>query len=197
IMEHFKNPKDLNYDYPYGTDQASNTVIMIHDSFMPIGYWNRFINPHGYEGIILDMHIYQIFSTAPATNRKISPQKTWVVVGEWTPAATDCTKYLNGRGVGAHYDGSYPGSTYVGSCDGLTGNTSSFSQDYKEFLHRYWEAQVITYIYEHGQGWIQWTWKAENADEWSYKAGLENGWIPHNPTDLRNRDICLNVTRDW
>jgi glucan 1,3-beta-glucosidase len=24
----------------------------------------------------------------------------WTIVGEWTPAFTDCAKYLNGRGVG-------------------------------------------------------------------------------------------------
>ncbi|KAF8983682.1 glycoside hydrolase superfamily [Cyathus striatus] len=171
-----------NIRYPYGTDQVSNTVIMIHDSSMPIGYWNGFMNPHSYEGVILDTHIYQIFSTAhirTACNKAqgLATEDIWVVVGEWTPAAIDCARYLNGRGVGARYDGSYPGSTRVGSCDGLT--------DYKDLLRHYWEAQVITF--DHGQGWIEWTWKAENADEWSYEAGLENGWIPHDPTDLRNR----------
>jgi glucan 1,3-beta-glucosidase len=110
------------------------------------------------------------------------------VVGEWTPAATDCAKYLNGRGVGSRYDGSYPESTRVGSCVGLTGKASTFSQDYKNFLRQYWEAQVITY--EKAGGWIQWTWKAEIADEWTYQAGLKNGWIPQNPNDLQNRNIC-------
>lgn len=68
----------------------------------------------------------------------------WVIVGEWTPAATDCAKYLNGRGVGARYDGSYPGSSRVGSCNGLTGSASTFSSDYKTFLRQYWEAQVCS-----------------------------------------------------
>ncbi|CAG8669480.1 4972_t:CDS:2, partial [Acaulospora colombiana] len=26
--------------------------------------------------------------------------------------------------------------------------------------------------FESNAGWIYWTWKAENADEWSYSAGL-------------------------
>jgi len=95
-------------------------------------------------------------------------------------------KYLNGRGVGARYDGSMSGSPKVGSCTGLTGSASTFSSSYKKFLRQYWEAQVITY--ELGQGWIQWVcalspsfnledqkadmiiatqaWKAELADEW-------------------------------
>jgi aryl-phospho-beta-D-glucosidase BglC (GH1 family) len=63
-------------------------------------------------------------------------------------------KYLNGRGVGSRYDGSYPGSTKVGNCTGLTGNASSFSSSYKTFLRQYWEAQASTF--EKGSGWIQW-----------------------------------------
>lgn len=67
----------------------------------------------------------------------------WTIVGEWTPAMTDCAKYLNGRGVGARYDGSISqGAQRYGSCEGLTGPGSSFSEDYKNFLRQTWEAQV-------------------------------------------------------
>lgn len=50
--------------------------------------------------------------------------------------------------------------------------------------------QVISY--EKGAGWVQWLWKAEagTADEWSYQAGLANGWIPSNPTSLEFPSIC-------
>jgi glucan 1,3-beta-glucosidase len=40
-------------------------------------------------------------------------------------------------------------------------------------MRKYWEAQVVAF--EKSQGWIYWTWKAENADEWSYQAGLAGG----------------------
>ena len=102
---------------------------------------------------------------------------------------TDCAKNLNGRGIGSRYDGSYPNSTYVGSCSGLTGKASTFSASFKAFLRQAWEAQVIAFE-RGGQGWVMWTWKTEGADEWSYRAGLENGWIPQDPTDLRYPDIC-------
>jgi glucan 1,3-beta-glucosidase len=112
-----------------------------------------------------------------------------VVVGEWAPAATDCAKYLNGRGIGSRYNGTYNDkSKGFGSCSGLTGKASTFSDSYKKFLRQFWEAQAITY--EKTQGWIQWTWKAEIADEWSYQAGLANGWIPKNPTDFKYPEIC-------
>ena len=112
----------------------------------------------------------------------------WTIVGEWTPAPTDCAKYLNGRGRGARYDSSFPGSSFVGSCSGKTGPRSTYSSTYKTFLRKYWEAQTITY--EKGAGWIQWTWKAENADDWSYQAGLAGGWIPQDPTNLKYPTIC-------
>ena len=67
----------------------------------------------------------------------------WTIVGEWTPAMTDCAKYLNGRGNGARYDGSIgPGAPSYGSCNDKTGSGASFSQDYRDFLRMSWEAQV-------------------------------------------------------
>ena len=112
----------------------------------------------------------------------------WLIVGEWTPAATDCAKYLNGRGVGARYDGSMAGADFVGSCNGLTGSASSFSASYKTVLRQYWEAQTGTY--EKGAGWIMWTWKTEEAADWSYQAGLDGGWIPQDPTQRQYPNIC-------
>ncbi|KDR85713.1 hypothetical protein GALMADRAFT_218808 [Galerina marginata CBS 339.88] len=188
--------------YPFGTSQQSNLVVMIHDAFQPLSYWTGFMPAPNWQGVIIDTHIYQMFSVAgnQMTNAQhistacgmlssLANSPLWTVVGEWTPAPNDCAKYLNGRGSGARYDGSLPGSTRVGSCTGLTGKASTFSSTYKTFLRQYWEAQVQTW--EKGnQGWIQWTWKAENADEWTYQAGLANGWIPQNPTNFQFPNIC-------
>jgi len=174
---------------------------MIHDAFQPLSFWTGFMQPPNWEGVILDTHIYQMFSDADnhlsqtqhiqnACSRGpgLSTAPLWTVVGEWTPASNDCAKYLNGRGVGSRYDGSFAGSTRVGSCTGLTGNASTFSASYKTFLRQFWEAQTIAY--EQGQGWLQWTWKTEITDEWSYQAGLANGWIPQNPTNRQFPTIC-------
>jgi aryl-phospho-beta-D-glucosidase BglC (GH1 family) len=190
-----------NIRFPFGTSQQGNTVVLLHDAFQPLSYWQGFQTPPNWQGVAMDTHIYQMFSqdevsrsnqqhidAACAMASSLSSFDLWLIVGEWTPAATDCAKYLNGRGVGARYDGTKSGSTKVGSCTGLTGSASSFSSDYKTFLRQYWEAQVITY--EKAEGWIQWTWKAENADDWSYQAGLAHGWIPQNPTQLKYPNIC-------
>jgi len=102
---------------------------------------------------------------------------------------TDCAKYLNGRGVGARYDGTKGGSDRIGSCTPFTGKGSSFSSSFKTFLRQMWEAQVISFE-SGGIGWLMWDWKNEEADEWSYQAGLKYGWIPSNPDNLEFPNIC-------
>ncbi|KAF5352453.1 hypothetical protein D9756_005900 [Leucocoprinus leucothites] len=188
-----------------GIRQSSNNiVVMIHDAFQPISSWNGFMQPSdGYSGVALDTHIYQVFASddeqvilsdkqhiqeACSRAGDLRNAPLWVIVGEWSPAKTDCAKYLNGYGVGARYDGTKSGFERHGSCADKTGNGANFSAKYKTFLRQFWEAQTITY--EQGQGWLMWTWKAENADEWSYQAGLKYGWIPQNPTDRKYPNIC-------
>ncbi|KAA1468117.1 exo-1-3-beta-glucanase [Dentipellis sp. KUC8613] len=193
-----------NIRYPWGSGQESNTLELIHDAFQPLSSWNGWQRPPNFEGVAMDTHIYQMFDSGlvaqnddqhiqtacshGSTLADFNANQLWTIVGEWTPAMTDCAKYLNGRGIGARYDGSYSGSQKVGSCNGKTGSASSFSSDYKTFLRKTWEAQIVTY--EKASGWIMWTWKAENADDWSYQAGLNGGWIPRDPTDLKYPDIC-------
>ncbi|THH03835.1 hypothetical protein EW145_g5968 [Phellinidium pouzarii] len=193
-----------NIRFPFDSSQESNTLVLIHDAFQPLPYWSGFMPPPTFQGVALDTHIYQVFSdsdvalsqtdhisTACAVSSSgIADFHLWTIVGEWAPAITDCAKYLNGRGVGARYDGSYPGSTAVGNCAGMSRSASTFSSSYKTFLRRFWEAQTIAY--EAGQGWIQWTWKTEAGagEEWSYQVGLAYGWIPQDPTERIYTTIC-------
>lgn len=186
--------------YPDGSSTESNTVELIHDAFQDLSYWDGFM-VDGYDGVAMDTHIYQMFtyqqvaynysqhiSEACSHGSSLADFDLWIIVGEWTPASTDCATWLNGRNTGARYDGTLSGTTADGSCTGKTGNATTFSTEYKQFMRQYWEAQVISY--EKGSGWIQWTWKAENADDWSYQAGLEYGWIPQDPTNLEYPNIC-------
>ncbi|KAG8823692.1 exo-1,3-beta-glucanase [Serendipita sp. 401] len=191
-----------NIRYPYGTSQQGGIVEFIADAFQPLSYWNNFMPwQSGFEGVILDTHYYGIFSqggvsrswdqhvqAACARGNELTSSPLWTVVGEWSTVFTDCAKYINGRGNGARYDGTLPGSTYIGSCAQWTGSGANFSADYKAFLRRFWEAQVTAF--ERGQGWMYWTWKAEVADEWSYSAGLKYGWIPQDPNQRIYPNVC-------
>lgn len=187
--------------FPYGSSRKSNTVVVLHDAFEPLSSWNNFMPSPQWEGVAMDKHVYQVFSeyelrksdaqhisTICELGSQLSSFHLWTIIGEWSPASTDCTQWLNGRGRGARWDGTFQNHPRLGSCQGKSGNASTFSTAYKTFLRQFWEAQIITY--EKGAGWIQWTWKAERADDWSYQAGLANGWIPRNPTNLLYPNIC-------
>ncbi|GJJ13378.1 hypothetical protein Clacol_007630 [Clathrus columnatus] len=142
--------------YPSGDNQESNLIQVIHDAFQDLSQWNGFEAAPNFQGVVMDTHVYQMFSNnrvaqtreqhiasaCSQRSRLASYTTLWTVVGEWTTGSTDCAKYLNGRGSGSRYDGSYPGSKFIGSCVGLTGNAGSFSSTYKTFMRQYYEAQV-------------------------------------------------------
>ncbi|KAG8951095.1 exo-1,3-beta-glucanase [Tulasnella sp. 424] len=74
----------------------------------------------------------------------------WTFVGEWSTSPTDCTPWINGRFTDSVWVTAVDGRT----CDGLTGSWQTFSDDYKNFLAQYFEAQVMGY--EQTQGWVYW-----------------------------------------
>jgi glucan 1,3-beta-glucosidase len=112
----------------------------------------------------------------------------WVVVGEWTAAETDCAPALNGYLIGARYDGTYPGSTYVGSCDGKS-NIADWDDDMKGDVRGYIEAQLEVFESQ-TQGWVFWNFKTEGADEWDAFALLDAGLFPQPLTDRKFPGIC-------
>ena len=59
-------------------------------------------------------------------------------IGEWSNSPTDCAQWLNGRGVGARWDGTWPGSEGqgLGSCSNWTGNYTGFPSNYTAFLRQ-------------------------------------------------------------
>ena len=36
--------------------------MLISDAFQDLTYWNGYMQPHAFEGVALDTHIYQVFS---------------------------------------------------------------------------------------------------------------------------------------
>ncbi|KAK7690699.1 hypothetical protein QCA50_005798 [Cerrena zonata] len=180
-------------------------MVMIHDGFLGVNSWQNFLTYPSAQGVIMDIHEYQIFNFDQLElsfsghlnySCQVKDQLTafersniFTIIGEWSTAPTDCAKWVNGRGVGARWDGTWqPGNPTLGNCSGMSGNLSTFSNDYKTFLRKYWESQVD--IGEAIQGWVYWTWKVENADDWSYQRGLEGGWIPQDPTERLYPSVC-------
>lgn len=112
----------------------------------------------------------------------------WTIVGEWTAAMTDCAPALNGYGIGARYDGTYPDSKVVGTCAGKN-NILEWDDTFKGDMRGYIEAQLSAFE-SHTQGWVFWNFKTETAHEWDAFALLDNGVFPQPLTDRKFSSIC-------
>lgn len=130
-----------------------------------------------FESSDLEMSVSDHISTACAYGGQMASMNKWTVAGEWTGALTDCAKWLNGRGFGARYDGSYPDSYYIGSCDGYaTGTVAGLSSEAKQNIGSFIQAQMVAF--EQAAGWMFWTWRTESAPEWDFQALASAGVIP-------------------
>jgi glucan 1,3-beta-glucosidase len=112
----------------------------------------------------------------------------WVVVGEWSGSETDCAKYLNGYKVGARYDGTFPNSTYVGTCADKN-NITQWDEQMKEDVRSYIEVQLDTFE-SHANGWIFWNFKTQEAHEWDAFALIDAGLFPQPLTDRKYGTNC-------
>lgn len=167
----------------WGDLKDSNVAITFHDAFQGVNSWNDWGSGMWY--LLEDTHHYEVFdsgslqmsasdhvSSACGFGSQMATNNKWTIAGEWSGAATDCAQWLNGRGVGARYDGTYnkdgQGSSYIGSCDGkYSGTVEGLSTADKDNLKSFIEAQIVAF--EKAAGWIFWTWKNEAAPEWHFQ----------------------------
>lgn len=194
------------YDDGYSIvrDAGPDMGVTFHDAFQPLNYWNDFLTLPDHWFVILDHHQYQVFSskelacsiddhisTACNIGRKTQTEYHWRVTGEFSAALTDCTKWLNGVGHGARWDGTFQvkdtSSYYIGSCENR-GNFSTWTQDDIQNSRKYVEAQLEAY--DQGSGWIFWTYKTENALEWDFRRLVDNGIFPFPFNDRHYHNTC-------
>ncbi|OJJ47683.1 hypothetical protein ASPZODRAFT_141258 [Penicilliopsis zonata CBS 506.65] len=197
--------KQYYYDV-WGTVRDSNhdTAVVLHDGFLAVDSWNGFMNEaSGVWYVMMDTHHYEVFdngllamsiddhvnTACQFSKDHLQHVDKWTVVGEWTGGITDCAKWLNGRNVGARYDGTYPGSTALGSCDGkYQGTVDGLSDADKYNVRRFIEAQLDAF--EKSTGWIFWTWKTEGAPEWDMQQLLAGGLFPQPLSDRQYGTNC-------
>lgn len=173
----------------WGDLQDSDVAVVMHDAFLGVTSWNSFAP--GLQSIIIDTHHYEVFDAgslglSPASHigtacafgaEMASMNLKWVIAGEWAGAQTDCAQWLNGMDVGARYDGTYPGSSYIGSCDGFaSGTVEALPEAAQTNIAMFIEAQLDAF--EEAAGWIFWTWKTQGAPEWDMQALLAAGLFP-------------------
>lgn len=170
--------------------ETGNTAVVFHDGFDDPSGWNGFLTGQGSSGALVDHHEYQAFTSGDVA---LSPeqhvelvysrasqwaqgQDKFVICGEWSAAMTDCAPFLNGYGIGARYDGTYPASTYVGSCGNIN-SIDNWSDYQKQTTTNYIRAQLNVFESQI-QGWIFWNFKTEGAAEWDLFRLIDHGVWP-------------------
>ncbi|CAD6971327.1 unnamed protein product [Tilletia controversa] len=197
---------DAYYAMRYNTasEYNSDLTVALHDAFQNLSYWNGAFQPPTYQNVLLDTHRYTMFipgQNAWSRNERLqsicnlrselsnSQRNLWTIIGEWTVAPNDCTKWLNGRGRGSRYEDNYEGEPRTGSCYDKTYDASRFSAEYKSLLKAMFDTQTKLYE-ETTSGWIMWSWSTESSPEWSFKEGLKGGWIPRGSIGPRSSAYC-------
>ena len=95
---------------------------------------------------------------------------------------------LIGLGRGARYDGTFPDSTFVGSCETIS-NLITWPDWYRNDIRHYVEVQLDAFE-SRTNGWFFWNFKTEGAAEWDLFQLLDAGLFPQ-PLDDRKFDrIC-------
>ncbi len=170
---------------------SDSCVIIVQDGFQEPSSYNDWLTPSidNSEWVAIDHHEYQVFTNElvamqPSQHRQYvcdnahtySGADKWTFVGEWSAAMTDCTTALNGYGIGARYDGTYPGSTHVGSCAGVN-SMETWSQQFQDDTRWYIETQMEAFE-ANSQGWVFWIFKTEASPEWDAFRLIDAGIFP-------------------
>lgn len=201
----FKNKYILPlYDYLRNELQNKNQTIVIHDAFLPNDVWNGFLEFPPFEGVLIDHHHYQVFSMPELKTNFDDKLKTvchwghehkkdnhWNVVGEFSAALTDCTKWLNGVGTGARMDGTFwkhgQESHYVDTCK-YNDDIYTWSLERRQKTRHFLETQFD--VFEETGGWIFWCFKTENSIEWDAGKLARYGMLPQPLTDRKYSKVC-------
>ncbi|PAV23602.1 glycoside hydrolase family 5 [Pyrrhoderma noxium] len=188
-----------------GIGEGNGPMVSIHDGFLGLSNWAGFLP--GADRLALDMHPYLAFSTQssdPLSSFVDTPCTAWANNfnqsmsnfgltggGEFSNAINDCGWYVNGVNLGTRYEGTYTGDwPTIGSCDSWL-DWESWDDDTKQNYKNYALSSMDAL-----QNYFFWTWKIGNSTtwdgrvmspQWSYKLGLENGWMPTDPREATGK----------
>ncbi|KAJ8092006.1 hypothetical protein PM082_024242 [Marasmius tenuissimus] len=183
--------------------------VSIHDGMLGKDEWIGWLP--GADRVTLDAHPYMAFggqdSDGWAVKTKVpcqwggefnrSMEKFGLTnAGEFSWAINDCGLFLNGVDDGVRYDGTYiyENRTRVGSCTQWT-DWENYTEATKAELKKFVLGSLDAL-----QNYFFWTWKIGDSlksgkvetPAWSYKLGLDNGWIPQDPREAAG--ACGNTS---
>ncbi|KAH7097156.1 glycoside hydrolase [Auriculariales sp. MPI-PUGE-AT-0066] len=169
-----------------GFGAGKGPFLSIHDRFQGPAVWFGFMS--GADRVALDQHPYFAFGAgnAPEIEPFIARScEEWgpdfmqsqtafgvTTAGEWSLGFNDCGLYINGVR-----------DTHVTQGCAAWDTWEEYDDTKKTQLLNFASAQMDTFAH-----WFFWTWKIGEdwtghvrCPLWSYKLGLDNGWIPRDP----------------
>ncbi|ETS61260.1 hypothetical protein PaG_05224 [Moesziomyces aphidis] len=165
---------------PDGWNKYSNMLLAIHDAFQGLQYWQNFWTGRARHRVLLDTHPYFVYSDwehqATDTQRL---QEACNLVGSFQQSQKYYPSIAGEWGInGPNGDRAQDRDLPVGPVKFPAGPNYPYSVKYMAFMARNFRTQQ--YIFEQGGGWIMWSWRNDNNPDWSYKTGLQYGWVPTN-----------------
>ncbi|CAD6888979.1 unnamed protein product [Tilletia controversa] len=184
--------------YPQGNaGPISNTMLVTHDAWQGLAYWQNFYNAQQSERVIMDAHPYFVYGPQEVNasdsfrlnevcqyGTKISQSQRFypTVAGEWSIGAPNGDNFPVLRDLPASDQVIFP---YT--------NKYPFTQRYMQFLAINFRAQQQ--VFEEGTGWMFWNWKHLAFADQSYQTGIKYGWLPSNARELNDQpfgQLCVN-----
>ncbi|CAE6427831.1 unnamed protein product, partial [Rhizoctonia solani] len=183
------------------TGPGKGPWISLHDGFDVAAVTDSGFMP-GADRLAISSHLYFSFATplnsAPLERQTKLPCTQWanrfnssldrgmfMSAGEFSLGFNDCAYFLNGASSGYRYDGTLPTYTgpRIGSCEPWL-DSSEWTAEIKENLK-----ELALSSMDAMQNYFFWTWRIGasirtgqvNSPLWSYKLGLERGYMPTDP----------------
>ncbi|KAG8737386.1 hypothetical protein FRC10_008264 [Ceratobasidium sp. 414] len=195
-----------------GIGEGNGPWLSVHDGFQGISQWADFMP--GSDRVALDSHPYFSFSdqdTSAVTAQTKKPCTAWgksfngsmssygmTIAGEFSNAFNDCGFFLNGVNRGARFDGTF--NPYSGPSGG-----AGACVQWMDVAR--WDASTKAAVKQFAlssmdalQNYFFWTWKIDKSSTWgtvasplwSYKLGLDNGFMPTDPRQAAG--ACSNAS---
>ncbi|CCO32664.1 putative glucan 1,3-beta-glucosidase D [Rhizoctonia solani AG-1 IB] len=195
-----------------GYGEGNGPWLSVHDGFAALSSWADFL-PNS-DRVAMDTHPYFSFGsvdTDPITSQTTKPCTAWganvntsmtnygmTAAGEFSNGFNDCGLFLNGVNRGARYDGTF--DSYSGTSAGAGAcvqwmDVARWNQATKDAIKQFALSSM-----DATQNYFFWTWKIGKSTTWgtvasplwSYKLGLDNGFMPTDPRQAVG--VCSNAS---
>ncbi|EAU89575.2 exo-beta-1,3-glucanase [Coprinopsis cinerea okayama7 len=195
------------------TGFKAGPYIAVSGSLLPIDVWNETPVLPGADRVILDVHPFIAFegiNTSSIVNMAVDGERggIWpkMVCDMWGPAFNQSRRF-NGITIGGQFSAATNDcGLFLRSVDIASEHPQCAEYDNWESYNETMKAGIRSFVlasFDAIGDFFWWTWKVGETEDgriaapmWSYKLGLDNGWIPRDPRDSIGKCLRLRTTPD-